>query len=213
MSLGVLGGTFDPVHYAHLRLAEEMREALALERVLLIPAAVPPLKTVAPAAAAHRLEMLRRAVASDPTLQVLDLELKREGPSYTVDTLRELHQLYPGERLWFLLGVDALHELGSWREPEALFELASFAVVERPSHSSQPLERLLPPELAARFRPGSAGLEHPSGHELRWVPFPRLEISASEIRQRIARGASVRHLVPDAVIEYIDKHSLYREEH
>lgn len=210
MNVGVLGGTFNPIHLAHLRLAEEMREALALARVILVPAGDPPLKRRGVAPAALRLEMVRRAVASNPALEVDDLELRRAGPSYTVDTLAELSRRLPGAKLWFLVGADTLPELESWREPARLFELASFAVAARPGQPGH-LRALLPASLAAPFRDGPQGLVHPSGNELRAVPFTPLAISASDIRRRVARGASLRYLVPDEVIEFIGKHHLYQE--
>lgn len=215
MKLGVLGGTFNPVHNAHLRLAEELRETLELERVLLVPAGDPPLKRRGVAPAHHRLEMLRRAVASNALLEVDELELRRRGPSYTVDTLAELSARWPGAELWFLVGADTLGELESWREPERLFALASFAVATRPGYA-RGLRQLLPPRLGAAFRDGASGLGyeslvHASGHELRAVPFTPLEISARDVRARCARGASIRYLVPDEVREYIAKHHLYGE--
>lgn len=210
MSLGVFGGTFNPVHIAHLRVAEEVREALGLERVLWIPSADPPHKR-ALAAAAHRLEMVRIATSSNPCFEVLDLELARPGPSYTVRTLEELRERHPGQRLWFLLGADALGELHTWREPERLLELASFAVVGRPGARGGSLEARLGAKLAACLRPSPLGLEHPSGHEVREIAVSQLAVSASDLRRRIARGASVRYVVPDAVMDYIDKHRLYRE--
>ncbi len=208
MKLGVLGGTFNPIHLAHLRLCEELRESLGLERVLLVPAGDPPLKNRDVAPAAHRLEMVRRATASNPALEVDDLELRRAGPSYTVDTLRELSARHSGAELWFLVGADTLRDLESWREPARLFELANFAVATRPGYVA-PLRELLPPELARPFRDGPHGLVHASGHELRAVRFTPLEISASEIRRRAASGESIRYLVPDEVREYIAKHRLY----
>jgi nicotinate-nucleotide adenylyltransferase len=211
VSLGVFGGTFNPVHFAHLRLAEEVREALGLERVLFIPSADPPHKSRQLASAAQRLEMVELALASNPAFEALDLELRRPGPSYSVDTLRALSRLYAGQRLWFLLGSDTLAELDSWRDPEQLVGLADFAVVGRPGSGHAQLASLLPERLAEHFRPGPNGLEHDSGHEIRSIPFPALEISASDIRRRIARGASVRYLTPDAVIDYIEKHRLYQE--
>jgi nicotinate-nucleotide adenylyltransferase len=211
VKLGVLGGTFNPIHLAHLRLCEELRESLELERVLLIPAGEPPLKRVGLASAAHRLEMARRATASNPRLEVDDLEVRRRGPSYTVDTLEALHRKHPGAELWFLVGADTLPELGAWRDPERLFALANFAVAARPGYVAA-LRELLPRALAAPFRDGPHGLLHPSGNELRAVSFTPLEISASEIRRRAARGESIRYLVPDEVREYIAKHHLYEHQ-
>lgn len=210
MNLGVFGGTFNPVHVAHLRVAEEVREALGLERILWIPSADPPHKRSELAPAPHRLEMVRIATASNPTFEVLDLELAREGRSYTVDTLSDLHRRFPDRRLWFLIGADALDEIQSWHDPERLFALASFAVFDRPGSGRAPLEQRLGP-LGARFRRGALGLEHPCGTELREVAVSQLEVSASDLRRRIARGASVRYLIPDAVLDYIRKHRLYGE--
>jgi len=210
VKLGVLGGTFNPVHNAHLRLAEELRETLSLERVVLVPAGDPPLKRRGVAPAAHRLELVRRATAANAAFEVDDLEIRRAGPSYTVDTLAALRAKHAGAELWFLVGADTLPELGAWREPERLFQLASFAVATRPGYARD-LRQLLPPQLAAAFRDGASGLVHASGHELRSVPFTPLEISARDIRARAARGASIRYLVPDEVREYIAKHHLYTE--
>jgi nicotinate-nucleotide adenylyltransferase len=210
VNVGVLGGTFNPIHLAHLRLAEEMREALALSRVILVPAGDPPLKRAGVAPAELRLDMVRRAAASNPSLEVSDLEVRRSGPSYTVDTLAELGRRIPGARLWFLVGADTLRDLESWQEPARLFELASFAVATRPGQPAD-LRALLPAALARPFLEGPDGLVHPSGHEIRSIPFTPLAISASDIRRRVARGASLRYLVPDEVIELITKHHLYQE--
>lgn len=210
MNVGVLGGTFNPIHLAHLRLAEEMREALALARVILVPAGDPPLKRRGVARAELRLEMVRRAAASNPALEVDDLEVRRAGPSYTVDTLAELRRRWPGAKLWFLVGADTLRDLESWREPARLFELASFAAAARPGQPAA-LRALLPASLAEPFRDGPRGLVHRSGNEIRAIPFTPLDISASDLRRRVARGASLRYLVPDEVIEFIAKHHLYQE--
>ncbi len=212
MSCGILGGTFNPVHVAHLWLAEAAREALGLSRVLFVPAADPPLKDEGVAAAEHRLEMVRRATASNAAFEVLDLELRRRGPSYTVDTLLELRTTHRdgrgGERCWFLLGSDALRQLDSWHRPDDLLRLTSLGVACRPG-SEAPLLELVPERLRSQYRPGPHGLEHESGTELRPIPFPALEVSASEIRRRRSSGRSIRYLVPDAVLDYIDKHRLY----
>ena len=210
MTLGVLGGTFNPIHCAHLRLAEEMREALGLERVLFVPAAQPPLKASGVAPAVDRLEMTRLAVAGNPAFETAELEIERTGPSYTTDTLRELRLRQPGERLWFILGSDAMADLGQWHDAAALFELASFAVAERPGSEGRSARELLPTALARSFEDGAGGLLHPSGNELRVVPSTPMAVSASDIRRRVARGSSIRYLVPDAVACYIEKHDLYR---
>ncbi len=212
MNLGVFGGTFNPVHVAHLRVAEEVREELDLGRVLWIPSADPPHKPAPKVSAASRLEMVRLATATNPSFEVTDLELRRPGPSYTVHTLQELGGLHPDARLWFLIGTDALEEMHTWHQPNRLFELASFAVLPRPGSAPKPLHDRMPEPLVAPFRVGPQGLEHPSGNVVREVPVSPLDVSASDLRRRIARGASVRYLVPDAVIDYIEKHRLYEEE-
>lgn len=214
MNLGILGGTFNPVHVAHLRVAEEVREALALDRVLFVPSADPPHKSRDLASATHRLEMTLRATASNPAFEVLDLELHRRGPSYTVDTLRTLSERHTGARLWFVIGTDAFREIDTWYAPERLFELASFAVMPRPGAETRDLAALLPKPLRTAFRATPHGLTHASGQEVRGVAVSALAVSATDIRRRIARGASIRYLVPDVVLEYIEKHHLYapREE-
>lgn len=212
MTLGVVGGTFNPIHLAHLRVAEEVRETLGLERILLIPSGDPPHKGTGLAPAEQRLEMARLAAASNPRFEVLALELGRSGPSFTTDTLAQLGREHPAASFWFVIGTDAFSELDTWYRPEALFELASFAVVRRPGHDGRPLGALLPRPLAGLFEVTADALIHASGHEVREIPVSQLDISATDIRRRVARGASIRYLVPDAVREYIEKHGLYRED-
>jgi nicotinate-nucleotide adenylyltransferase len=190
--IGILGGTFDPIHLAHLRIAEEAREALALSRVLFVPAADPPWKQGRAAPFADRLEMVRLATAPNAAFEASDVEGARPGPSYTVDTLRELARRLPGGRLWFILGADAFAGIHRWHQAEALYGLAAFCVFARPGFEVS--------------RP-------PVGCEVRVLRGTALEISASDIRARAARGASLRYLVPEPVIDYIEKHRLYREDH
>ena len=196
-SVGILGGTFDPVHHGHLLIAEEAREALGLERVLLVPAASPPHKPDQPVSAPeHRLAMVRLAVAGNPSLEASDIEVRRGGTSYTVDTLRALR----GGGLedpWLLLSSEALALLPTWREPREILGLARLAVV--PRHGFDPLG---PDWVEARF-PGAAG-------RVRFLPGPLLPISGSVVRRRAHVGRSVRYLVPDAVAAYIADHRLYR---
>jgi nicotinate-nucleotide adenylyltransferase len=212
--IGILGGTFDPVHHGHLRLAEEAADALALERVLLIPAALPNLRTRPGTEAAHRLEMTRLAAAANPRLAVDPRELRREGTSYTVDTLVELRaELGAARPLVLILGADAFVRLPAWSRWLQLFELAHIAVGTRPGYA---LEEAVAcsAELAQEWKRRLAGAPDacraaPGGAIVR-VPIPLLEISASDLRARMSRGASVRYLLPAAVLDYIAAHRLYR---
>jgi nicotinate-nucleotide adenylyltransferase len=195
MRVGILGGTFDPVHIAHLRLAEEARECLRLDEVLFLPAGDPWRKSSRPiAAAAHRLAMLRLAVGDNADFGISDLELRRPGPSYTADTLAAL----AGERLddefWFIVGADALADLPNWHEPERIVEHAMLAVAPRDLQEAN-VAALNVPGIAARI-----------------VTFPmtRLDISATDIRDRVAAARSIRYLVPPEVERYIAEHRLYR---
>jgi nicotinate-nucleotide adenylyltransferase len=190
MKLGVLGGTFDPIHIAHLLLAEQAREQLYLDRVLFIPAGDPWRKAsrrVAPAV--HRLAMTRLAVAGNPGFVVDDCEVTREGPTYTADTLRELHERYPRDQLYLLLGEDALADLPFWHEPASLAENATIVVAPRGG--------FVLPELP--FDPESVVR----------ITMPFLDVSSTDLRSRARHGKSLRYLVPDAVIDYIRDHRVY----
>ena len=190
MKLGILGGTFDPIHIGHLRIAEEVRTALALDRVIFVPASDPPHRPGPAAVALDRLEMVRLATAENPAFEVSDLELKREGPSYTVDTLQAFAERHPGNELWFIIGADAVAEIEGWRQPDQVLRLARFAIVNRPGSRSFQLS----PEREARVTR---------------VAVSALDVSASDIRARRVANTSVRYLVPDAVLDYIEKHRLY----
>jgi nicotinate-nucleotide adenylyltransferase len=233
--LGIFGGTFDPLHIAHLRLALEAREALGLSEVCFIPAGSPALRDTPRVAAADRLAMVERALADMPgfsvdAAEVLNAEsnsVNQFGPSYTVETLERLRLLHgPKRPLVLLLGADAFARLEAWHRWRELFELAHIAVATRPSHEKivgsgslcvpgTPL-RGQATALDAEFsvRRGEIGdlTRAPAG---RIVPFAitALEISATAIRRRLAQGLSVRYLVPDAVLDYIDSHQIYRTPH
>lgn len=200
-SLGLLGGTFDPVHHGHLLIAEEARESLGLERVLLVPAAAPPHKPGRPVCAAeHRLAMLELAVAGNPALAVSRMELERGGASYTVDTLRALRvERGPAaDDPWFILSTEALAEFPSWREPGSILELCRLAVVPRGGY--EPLDS------------GWVTVNFPGREDrIRFLSGPLLPISGSVVRRRAAAGRSVRYLVPDAVAAYITEHHLYTD--
>ena len=202
---GILGGTFNPIHLGHLRAAEEVAEALALARVLLVPSARPPHKPgrdadpLAPGA--QRLAWVEAACAGNPVLEACDLEIARGGASYTVDTLRALAERSAPVRLVFIIGSDAFAELASWREPKQLFALADFAVMTRPGTAgrlSDWIPGALRPDL--ELDPGGEAARHrATGGSLRAVAISALDISSSDIRDRVRLGRSIRYLVPEAV--------------
>jgi len=195
-SIGILGGTFDPIHHGHLAIAEEAREVLGLERVLFVPAATPPHKpgrSVTPAE--HRLAMASLAVEGNDAFAVSAIEVERGGTSYTVDTLEALAVAGVAQP-WFILSTEALADFPTWRRPDRILELARCAVVPRGGH--EPLD-----ETWVRA--------HLPGHEdrFRFLSGPLLPISGSVVRRRAAAGRSVRYLVPDEVAAYIARNSLY----
>ena len=196
-SLGILGGTFNPPHVAHLVCARAAAAQLDLDRVVFMPVAAPPHKPLPddPGPDA-RLMMCRLATAGDARFEVSDLEVRRGGPSYTVDTLQALHADRPEDELTFIAGGDMAASLPEWREPERVLELASFAVAERDGSEREEIERR------------TAKL---AGHErIAFFDMPRLAISSSGIRRRVAEGQAVDELVPAAVAAYIARHGLYR---
>ncbi len=195
--VGILGGTFNPPHIAHLVCAQEARDQLGLDRVLLMPALVPPHKEVPddPGADA-RLAMCRLATAGDPGLEVSSLELEREGPSYTVDTLRVLHDREPGDELTFIVGGDMAESLPSWREPREVLRLARLAVTQRDESRAERLVQTLAPL-------------H-DGSRVTFFDMPRLDVSSTDLRRRVSDGRPIRHLVPGAVADEIAAHDWYR---
>lgn len=204
MKLGVFGGTFDPIHLGHLRVAEEACAALGLDRLLFIPAKVPPHKKRDDLSDARtRLALVRAGVRGNPRFRVSDMELRREGPSYTVDTLRLLREgRQRPERLWFLLGCDAFREIDTWHRYEEIFALADLAVLRRP-----PDDALPPPPrgMTGEFEPIEGGYRHRSGHEVRFLRVSALDISASEVRRALKEGRSIRYWVPEPVRRALER--------
>ena len=197
-SIGVFGGTFDPIHHGHLAIAEEAREVLGLSVVRFMPAAASPFKTdraVTPAE--HRIAMVEAAIAGNARFMASRMELDRPAPSYTVDTLETLASRGP-EGLWLILSSEALAGLPRWREPDRILELARLAVVPRGGFDP------LGPEWVRERFPGRED-------RFRFIPGPLLPISGSVVRRRAAVGRSVRYLVPDAVARYIVQNHLYRD--
>ena len=207
--LGVFGGTFDPVHFGHLRAAEESREQLGLERLVLLPAGDPPHRERTFAPASERLEMLRCAVRGHPQFEVDDREVRRGGASYMVDTLADLRQATPGAPLLLIIGQDSANGLHRWHRWQALFDLAHLVVMTRPG-ARHDYERELASELLARTVDERAPLlSEPAGRVL-YLPVTQLAISSTGIRDMIAAGRSPRFLLPDPVLEYIEQRDLYR---
>jgi nicotinate-nucleotide adenylyltransferase len=203
-AIGILGGTFDPIHFGHLAIGEAVREALGLDRVLFVPSAIPPHRPGRPIAPAdHRLAMVEAAIASNPAFAVSLVEIDRGGLSYSVDTVEQLAAELgsPGDApdLWFILSTEALRGLPAWHQPERLLRACRLAIVPRAGDEPLPegwLEAHFP-DFVERFR---------------WLDGPHIQVSASDIRARAAAGHSVRYLVPDAVAAYIGDHELYRSE-
>ena len=198
MNIGVLGGTFDPIHHGHIIVAEETRAGLNLAEVILVPAGQPWLKEASPILAAeHRVQMIRLAIAAKPYFRLSTMEIDRAGPSYTVDTITELQaQLGAGDELFFILGWDNLAQLPQWREPSRLIKMCRLVAVPRPGYPLPDLDSL---EAAI---PGLS-------KSVIILDKPDIDIDATEIRNRVARGLSIRHLVPEPVDEYIKQHKLY----
>jgi len=197
-AVGILGGTFNPPHLAHLVCASEARSQLGLDRVLLIPTAIPPHKQMDDEPGArHRLEMCRLAVGGHGEwLEVSALEVERGGPSYTVDTLSEIHASRPGDELTFIVGGDMAWSLPAWHEPEQILRLADVAVAERAGARRE--------EVRGRLA-DLAGAER-----IRYIDVPRLDISSSALRRRVREGRTIDFLVADAVAGYIEAEGLYR---
>jgi len=213
MNIGILGGTFNPIHLGHLRAAEEIAEDFALDKVYLIPSGMPPHKLQAPIADfAHRFEMGRLASAISPLLDVWDIEGTRAGFSYSIETLKYFHKSFGGELdLFFIVGTDAFLDIGTWKEYQNLFKYASFVVINRPGFASKKLMELVK-SLNVGFQWYAKGkrFRHPSGTALFQKDITLMDISASSIREKVGRGKSIRFLVPEAVREYIEKTGLYR---
>jgi len=216
--LGVYGGTFNPIHLGHLRAAEEIAEQLDLDQMLFVPSARPPHKAAAKetiAAPEDRLDWVRRATENNPRFAVDDLELVREGPSYSVDTLEILGARTAPEKPVFALGADAFELLGTWREPRRLATLAHLAITGRPPWVGGSLEMWLPECLADDFEladDGRSGRHRNSETWIRLIEITPLEISASEIRERIRTGKSVRYLLPDPIVDAVLKNEAYQNQ-
>jgi nicotinate-nucleotide adenylyltransferase len=198
LRLGVFGGTFDPIHMGHLMAGESVRECLGFDEVVFVPAGCPWLKSGQPVTnACHRLAMVRLAVEGNPRFWVSDTEIRRGGRSYSVDTIEELRLSRDGDSLFLIVGLDALTEMHRWRHPKRLLDLAALVVIERPGSEREGRYSL------DRIQVGAWEKVH-------FVDGPVVDVSASDIRQRVADGWSIKYLVPEAVEVYIRDKGLYR---
>lgn len=205
MRIGLFGGSFNPIHLGHLIASRAVAEHLHLDKLYLVPASIPPHRTPKNLAAAHhRLAMLRLAVAGDPLFEVSDFEINQPGPSYTVLTVEEFaRRLGPAAELFWLIGADSLPELANWYESQRLVDLCQVVTAARPGWEVPDLSAMSRRFLATQIDRLKAGI----------LQTPRIDISASEIRRRIAAGLPIRYLVPDPVADYIATHRLYLPPH
>lgn len=197
--LGVMGGTFDPIHFGHLVAAEMARTEFSLDKVIFVPTGMPPHKVRKKITLPDiRYAMVEIAIKDNPDFIISRIEIDREGISYTIDTLNELHRLYPGAGLFFITGTDALLEIFDWRCPEEIIKLTSFIAASRPGYEAR--DFLL-----------KAETEHPQFlGKIHLLEVPALAISSTDVRQRVAKGKSIRYLLPEGVRAYIGKQGLYR---
>ncbi|MGI6119816.1 MAG: nicotinate-nucleotide adenylyltransferase [Desulfosporosinus sp.] len=200
-NLGIMGGTFDPIHYGHLVAAEMARVKFNLSKVLFIPSGRPPHKNRSDISAAKlRFEMVKHAINDNPAFEISALELERKGPSYTVDTLRVLRHTYPEHKLYFITGTDALREIFSWREPEEILKMTELIGVARPGFAAG--DFLL-----------QVQQEHPEIQgRIHYLEVPALAISSTDIRARVKQGQPVRYLLPEPVRLFMQQHGLYTSE-
>ncbi len=213
MRLGILGGTFDPIHFGHLRLAEEMREELDLSRVLLMPGAQPPHKDgplVAPFT--DRLKMTKIGAECSDYFEACDIEGRRKGPSYSIETIRIIREKYGGRlELFFILGCDAFKEINTWKEYRNLFQITNFAVIERPGITLDELGTFIG-SLEVDFKEESPGdFINSTGNHILLKKTTLMDISSTKIRQNIRTGKSINFLVPQKVKEYIIRKGLYKK--
>jgi nicotinate-nucleotide adenylyltransferase len=214
--IGLMGGSFDPVHYGHLRAGEEIQERFDLDVMNFIPTMISPNKRSAPMTdAQHRVEMLRRAIRDNGSFRLSEVEIARGGVSYLFDTLREYRSRCGTEtHLFFVLGMDSFLEMATWHRYADLFSLSNFIIMTRPGYHLPVLTEILSEDVARRFTtvdPKGHEMEHESGNRIFFEKIPSLEISATGIREKIASGRSVRYLLPDSVLRYIQDNHLYSQ--
>lgn len=210
MKVGLLGGTFNPIHNAHLRIARAAQEECGLTQVIFIPAADPPHKPLAgDVSFAHRAAMVKLAIAGEADFSLSLLEGDRGGKSYSIDTLRTFRQQYGREQLYFIIGGDSFLDIGSWHCYSELFNESNIIVVERPGCRICTPHEALPEAIRDHFRPIPGGLQHNSGSTVTFITGVPVELSSTEIRSLAATGADLGHVVPATVAAYISQQRIY----
>jgi nicotinate-nucleotide adenylyltransferase len=214
MKWGLFGGTYDPIHLGHLRCAEEVLEIFDLNRIIFVPASKPPHKIDAEITSFyHREQMITLAIEGNPVFSFSNVEKERKDTSYSVETVEYILKKYMENlELYFILGQDAFHAIQTWKDWQRLLLLCNFVVMTRPGYEDRGLEGILPADFASRFTYDDTvkGFRGPTGHVIFFRGVTFLDISSSDIRQRVRAGKSIKYLVPDAVRHYIAKNSLYR---
>lgn len=205
MKIGLFGGTFNPIHYGHLRGAEEVREIFSLDKIIFIPSGIPPLKGSEVIEGIHRYNMVKLAVENNPYFEVSDYEIKLKEPSYTVNTLDHFKKLYRDHTLFFIIGVDALLDIPRWHKPRELLKKVDFIVMERPNFDIKKIDFTVEDESEGVFRILN------SERRLFYVKVSPNHLSSTYLRDLVRRRKSLRYLTPDRVIDYINSHNLYRE--
>lgn len=227
MKLGILGGTFNPIHFGHLRAAEEARERVKLDKIIFMPSGNPPLKTIDLIGASHRYAMARLATASNVNFVVSDLEIRQIEKSYTVNTIQRLYEIYPGDELFFILGIDAFLDIPNWWHPDMLTGMIDFVLVTRPGFDlTDVLKSPYVKRQSCHCEEQSSGaistneiappsacndiFQLKSGRKALVLQMTPMGISSTEIRRLLREGKSIKYLLPDKVEEYIYQHNLYR---
>ena len=217
MRIGILGGTFNPIHFGHLRAAEEVRESLRLDKVIFIPSGMPPLKDSDIASQDLRLKMTSLAVSANPYFEVSDIEVRRSGRSYTVETIAELMGIYPKDEMIFILGIDAFLDLPHWKSPKRLVSLTDFAIISRPGLS---FESLRGAEFLDTEKDALSALDNKEtglyeaflegGRKAYLINITPFYISATDIRRRIRGGLSIKYMLPETVESFIILNGIYK---
>ncbi len=216
MKVGVFGGTFNPVHFGHLRAAEEVREKIGLDKVLFMPSGIPPLKTMEIAPPKHRYEMLSMALKGNPFFDLSDVECRKKGKAFTVDTLEALSHGHPGTRFFFILGIDAFIDIPNWWQPQRLVSMTDFVIISRPGLSFSSMRGSPYVKSGIRMlrdidvsKNAANVIELSSKRHAILLALTPIGISSTQIRKFIRRGKSIKYLLPPEVQSYIITHKLY----